>query len=66
MIMKELQKIIKTQGTVDVKTRGWTVMLGEIDNLYRWKLQLSHFDASLPLAKDVASRKLPGIQMFFS
>ena len=62
-LQKELQATLKIQDATPAHELGWYIDRELISNVYQWIIELHSFEAHLPLAKDMKSRKLKSIVM---
>lgn len=63
-LMKELQSLARTQGTLPLRDLGWYIDIEKIENVYQWIVELHSFHTLspyLPLAADMRKAKLPSI-----
>jgi ubiquitin-conjugating enzyme E2 Q len=58
---KELQAVLKVQGSTPLHELGWYINPEMVSNVYQWIVELHSFEPSLPLAQDMKKAGLTSI-----
>ena len=64
-LQRQLQETLKTQATTPIHQLGWYIDPDLVSNMYQWIIELHSFDSSLPIYKDLKSKKLKSVVLEF-
>ncbi|KAI4954846.1 hypothetical protein J4E86_006156 [Alternaria arbusti] len=60
-LMKDFKDLVKIQNKEPMHELGWHIDEEKTENIYQWIVELHSFDPTLPLAKDMKSKKVKSV-----